>query len=128
MPTPITISDPILAAVATAPGVTTSFLADVVNLINRSPNLLTEINQLDATTLANGSTAEIQMQTGENNGGNTYYHAQAINIAALPSYDDTGVIYSGGSLTAGQTEDITDRKSTRLNSSHTEQTRMPSSA
>lgn len=102
MPTPILTSDPIFAALAQD-----AFLSDVVDLINRSPNLLSEINQLDATTLPGGGTAQIQLQSGQANGGNTTYHASVINIAALPSYDDMTAPYGGGSPVAGQTEAIT---------------------
>lgn len=107
MSTPILTSDPILAAVAATPGVTTAFLDDVVDLINRSPNLLAEINQLDATSLSGGGTAVIKLQNGQDNGGNTSYHSAVINIRALPSYNDGTLPYAGGSLIAGQIEHLT---------------------
>lgn len=106
MPSPISVSDPILATVAVTDGVTPAFLGDVVGLINRSPNLLTEINRLDATALP-GGTAEIEIQSGQQNGGNTFYHSPVIDIAALLNYDDGQVTYAGGSLVAGQTETLT---------------------
>ncbi len=99
----ISTSDPIFAALT----VPTAFLSDVVDLINRSQSLLGEIDQLDATTLPGGGTAEIRLQSGQQNGGNTYYHAATINIGALAGYDDTTLLYAGGSLVAGQTENIT---------------------
>ena len=99
----ISTSDPIFAALS----VPAAFLADVVDLINRSPSLLGEIDQLDATTIPGGGTAEIRLQSGQQNGGNTYYHAATINIGTLGSYDDMTPISSGGSLVAGQTENIT---------------------
>ena len=99
----ISTNDPIFAAL-TLPS---AFLDDVVDLINRSPSLLGEIDQLDTTTLPGGGTARIESQSGQQNGGNTTYHASVINIAALVGYDDMTVPYGGGSLSAGQTEGIT---------------------
>jgi hypothetical protein len=107
VPEPISTSDPLLAAVAVSAGVTPKILDDVVDLINRSPSLLAEINQLDATPLPGGGTARVELQAGQENGGNTYYHSPVINIAALASYADSGVSYEGGSLNAGQIETLT---------------------
>ncbi len=103
MPKQISTGDPIFAALA----LPSAFLHDVVDLINRSQSLLGEIDQLDATTLPGGGTAEIESQSGQQNGGNTTCHASVINIAAFGSYDDAKVPYGGGSLAAGQTEGLT---------------------
>ena len=96
MPTPITASDPIFAGIASS--VPASFLADVVGLINRSPNLLAQIAQLDAFTLPGGGTARIALQSGAGNGASSSYHSAVINISALSSYDDSQSIALGGNL------------------------------
>ena len=105
MPTPITTGDPIFAGIAGS--VPSAFLGDVVGLIDRSPILEAQINQLDAIPLADGGTARIALQTGAGNGANSSFHSEVINIGALSSYDDMQVIAAGGSTTPGQTELVT---------------------
>jgi len=110
-PAPITVSDPILSAVAASLDVatdseTSGFLADVVDLINRSPNLLAEIDALDATTLPGGGTAAVELQQG-GEGGSSLYHAASIDIMPMSTYDDQTLPYLGGSLAAGQAQELT---------------------
>ena len=100
MPTPITAGDPIFAGIASS--VPSSFLADVVGLINRSPNLLAQIAQLDAFTLPGGGSARIALQSGAGNGASSSYHSAVINISALASYDDSQSIALGGNLDPAQ--------------------------
>ncbi len=105
MPTAISTNDPIFRGIAAS--VPAAFLDDVVALINRSPTLQSQINQLDALPLADGGTAQIALQTGAGNGASSSYHSAVINIAALSSYDDQQLVAEGGSATPGQTELIT---------------------
>lgn len=94
----ITTTDPVFGTVAqkTNPG----FMADVVRLINESPNLVAEINALDGTRAANNAQATINLQSASGQGGSTSYHSPQINISTLVSYDDGTKPYVGGSLTA----------------------------
>ena len=105
VPNPIKTDDPIFAGIADQ--VPTAFLRDVVALINRSPTLLSQINQLDSLQLPGGGTARIALQTGADNGASSSYRSAVINISALSSYDDSQLIAEGGSTTPGQTELIT---------------------
>ncbi len=76
-----------------------TFMADVVTLINESPNLVAEINTLDNTPDQDGGQATINLQSDSGEGGDTYYHADYINESTLVSYDDSTTPYAGGSFT-----------------------------
>lgn len=64
--TPITANDHIFSAIAGQ--VPASFLSDIVNLFNRSPTLVTQINEIDTT---NPNAVINLLPTGSSNGGNT---------------------------------------------------------
>ena len=94
----ILVSDPIFGD--TASETNSTFMADVVKLINESPSLVGEINALDSTADVSGGHAMINLTSNSGEGGDSYYHSDVINISALVSYDDATKPYAGGSFTA----------------------------
>lgn len=102
--TAITAFDPIFGNVAATTG--TPFLDDVITLINESPNLVAEINAIDALPDIAGGQATIAIQQNNQESGSTIYRAPQINISALSSYDDSNKPYVGGSFTSNH-DDMT---------------------
>ena len=70
---------------------------------------------------------EIHVIMGPNGSGKT---TTANAILNNPAYTKTGgsIVFDGEDITDLKTDEIADRKSTRLNSSHIATSRMPSSA
>lgn len=96
--TVIASTDPIFGNVAATAGA--AFVADVVTLINESPNLVAEINAIDALLDSAGGQATIVLTPNSQEGGGAYYRTPQISISSLVSYDDSTRPYIGGSFTA----------------------------
>ncbi len=96
----ISVNDPLFsAAAAQLDAENPEFLSDAVNLINRSPLLASEIQQLDATPDESGGRTVIQLQNNSQAGASSFFHSDAINISDLGTYDDSQTPYESGSLT-----------------------------
>ncbi|WP_428391472.1 hypothetical protein [Lichenicoccus sp.] len=96
----ITVNDPFFSGVAAQLDADNpTFLSDVVNEINRSPTLVTEIQTLDATPDQSGGQALVALQTNSGEAADSFYHSDRVNISNEVTYDDTKLPYAGGSLT-----------------------------
>ncbi|WP_428391743.1 beta strand repeat-containing protein [Lichenicoccus sp.] len=98
---PISVNDPLFSAVlpqfnADNP----NFLSDACNLINRSPLLVAEIQQLDATKDVSGGQTVVQLTNNTGEGADSSYHSDVIDFTGLANYNDSQLSYAGGSLTA----------------------------
>ena len=98
---PISVSDPLFSAVSAQFNADNpNFLSDACNLINRSPLLVAEIQQLDATPDVSGGRTVVQLTDSTGEGADSSYHSDVIDFTNLATYNDGQLSYAGGSLTA----------------------------
>ncbi len=97
----ISMNDPLLRSVLTEIDAgNPAFGSDVINLINRSPTMVAEIEQADAQPDVSGGQTAVQLQNDPSQGASSYYRSDTIEFSALSTYQDKALPYAGGSLTA----------------------------